>query len=133
MQLRHLKTFLTIVDEGTLTAAASALFKTQAAVSQDLKALETGLGLELVDRSGQRVQLTQAGQVLVPMARRLIGELTEVEAEMERIRAGESPIVRIACLPSVAMQVAEVLASYAGQHPDVRWSFIVALRGAMIE
>jgi DNA-binding transcriptional LysR family regulator len=133
MQLRHLETFLAIVDCGTLTAAAAQLFKTQAAVSQDLKALETGLGLELLDRSGQRVQLTSAGMALVPMARRLLNELADTEAEMARIRAGEHPIVRIACLPSVALHVCQTIADFSRDHPDVRWSLITALRGAMIE
>lgn len=133
MQLRHLETFLAIVDCGTLTAAAAQLFKTQAAVSQDLKALETGLGVELIDRSGQRVQLTPAGMALVPMARRLVGEVADTQAEMARIRAGEHPIVRIACLPSVALRVCQAIADFNRDHPDVRWSLITALRGAMVE
>jgi DNA-binding transcriptional LysR family regulator len=133
MQLRHLETFLAIVDCGTLTAAAAQLFKTQAAVSQDLKALETGLGLELLDRSGQRVQLTQAGMALVPMARRLLSEVADAQAEMARIRAGEHPIVRVACLPSVALHVCQAIGDFSSDHPDVRWSVITSLRGAMID
>lgn len=133
MQLRHLETFLAIVDCGTLTAAATQLFKTQAAVSQDLKALETGLGLELLDRSGQRVQLTPAGIALVPMARRLLSEVVDAEAEMERIRAGERPIVRIALLPSLSMQVSRLVGEFNAKHSNVRWSLITALRSAMIE
>lgn len=133
MQLRHLETFLAIVDCGTLTAAATQLFKTQAAVSQDLKALEAGLGLELLDRSGQRVQLTPAGTALVPMARRLVSEVADAEAEMTRIKAGERPIVRIAFLPSLCMQVSRLVADFNAKHSNVRWSLITALRGAMIE
>lgn len=133
MQLRHLETFLVIVDSGTLTAAAARLFKTQAAVSQDLKALEAGLGLELLDRSGQRVQLTAAGNALVPMARRLVSEFADAQAEMARIRAGDHPIIRIACLPSVALHLCRMVAQFGDEHPDVRWSVITALRGAMIE
>ena len=52
MHIRHLETFLTIVDHGTLTAAAAALLKTQAAVSQDLQALESSLGVELLKTNG---------------------------------------------------------------------------------
>lgn len=133
MQLRHLETFLAIVDCGTLTAAAAGLFKTQAAVSQDLKALEAGLGLTLLDRSGQRVQLTPAGEALVPMARRLVSEVAEAQDEMARIRAGEHPIVRIACLPSVAPRLCETVTEYRRGHPGLRWSLITALRGAMVE
>lgn len=133
MQLRHLETFLAIVDCGTLTAAAAQLFKTQAAVSQDLKALEAGLGLVLLDRSGQRVQLTPAGDALVPMARRLVSEVADAQDEMARIRAGEHPIVRIACLPSVALRLCELIGDYRRTDPGLRWSLITALRGAMVD
>jgi DNA-binding transcriptional LysR family regulator len=133
VQLRHLETFLAIADSGTLTAAAAALFKTQAAVSQDLKALESALGVELVDRSGQRVQITPAGMALIPMARRVVSEVADTEAEMARIRAGERPVVRIACLPSVSSRVSALMAHFSQRRPDLRWSLITALRGAMID
>jgi len=133
MQLRHLETFLAIVEQGTLTAAATALFKSQAAVSQDLKALEAGLGLALLDRTGQRVALTSAGEALIPLARRLLGEVADVEAEMARIRAGEQPVVRIACLPSVASRVCNLVSDFRRSHPAVRWSVISALRGAVLD
>lgn len=133
MQLRHLETFLAIVDGGTLTNAATALFKTQAAISQDLKALEGSLGVVLIDRSGQRVEVTPAGTALIPMARRVLSEVSETESEMARIQAGESPIVRIACLPSVATKVARLIGDFYDSNPDVRWSLVTALRGAMID
>ena len=133
MQLRHLETFLAIVDGGTLTAAATTLYKTQAAISQDLKALESALGVEVIDRTGQRVQVTAAGLALIPMARRVLSEVADTEAEMARIRAGERPIVRIACLPSVSLRVSALTAQFAQQRHDVRWSLITALRGAMID
>lgn len=133
MQLRHLETFLAIVDHGTLTAAAAALFKTQAAVSQDLKALEASLGLDLIDRTGQRVSVTAAGGALVPMARRLLGDVSDTQSEMERIRAGERPIVRLGCLPSISVRTAELIADFRRSHGDVRWSLITALRAPLIE
>lgn len=133
MQLRHVETFLAILDAGTLTAAAAQLYKTQAAVSQDLKALESALGLELIDRSGQRIALTAAGQAFAPMARRLLGEVADTTAEMARIRAGERPIVRIGCLPSLAPRVCALFAAFTETRPDTRWSVITALRGALID
>lgn len=133
MQLRHVETFLAILDAGTLTAAAGRLYKTQAAVSQDLKALESGLGLELLDRSGQRVSLTEAGRAFTPMARRLLGEVADTQAEMARIRAGERPVLRVGCLPSLAPRVCELVATFSDAHPATRWSVITALRGALID
>lgn len=132
MQLRHLETFISIVDNGTLTAAAAALYKTQGAVSQDLKMLEAGLGMTLIDRSGQRIRLTSAGHALVPMARRLITEFDEVEVEMARVRAGERPLVRIGSLPSVAPRIADRMGTFTTVHPPLRWALATALRGALL-
>ncbi len=133
MQLRHVETFLAILDAGTLTAAATRLYKTQAAVSQDLKALESTLGLELVDRSGQRVTLTGAGRAFAPMARRLLGEVADTQAEMARIRAGDRPVLRLGCLPSLAPRVCALVGDFSAAHPQIRWSLITALRGALID
>lgn len=133
MQPRHLETFVTIVDCQTLTAAAGRLYKSQGAVSQDLRALEDELGLELLDRSGQRVALTQAGRAFLPMARRLLREFDDVRAEMARIRAGESAIVRIASLPSLERKVTALIASFREAHPDVRWSLCGSLQRSMLE
>ncbi|WP_067901730.1 LysR family transcriptional regulator [Nocardia vaccinii] len=132
MQLRQLETFIAIVDTGTLTAAAAQLYKTQGAVSQDLKTLESSLGVQLVNRSGQRARLTTAGRALLPMARRILAEVADARAEMERIKAGESPVVRLTCLPSLGPTISHLLAEYTHGQPDVRWSLVTSLRGAMI-
>jgi DNA-binding transcriptional LysR family regulator len=128
VRLRHLETFVAIVDAQTLTAAAARLYKTQAAVSQDLKSLEASLGVTLIDRSGQRIELTSAGRALLPMARKLLTDLADAEFEMARIRRGELPIVRIGCLPSLSLQLASLVSSFALLQPDVRWSVNVGLR-----
>ncbi len=65
MEVRHMRTFVAIAEAGALTRAAERLFKTQGAVSNDVKALEQSLGVELIDRSGQRVKLTTAGAALL--------------------------------------------------------------------
>jgi len=130
--LRHLETFVTIVDAETLTAAAARLYKTQAAVSQDLKSLEASVGVKLIDRSGQRIELTSSGRALLPLARKLLTDLADAEFEMARIRRGELPIVRIGCLPSLSLQVATLVASFALQQPDVRWSVKVGLRDVVL-
>lgn len=85
-----------------------------------------------MDRSGQRARLTAAGRALLPMARRVLAEVAGARAEMERIRAGERPVVRVTCLPSLGPAVCGLIAEYARQHPGTRWSLVTALRGAMI-
>jgi DNA-binding transcriptional LysR family regulator len=121
MELRHLTTFLAIVDSGTLTGAARGLYKTQGAVSQDLKMLEAELGVQLIDRSGQRVKLTPAGTALFPLASQVVHGVRKVEIEMSRVKRGEREVVRVGALPSLSLNVSQFLLSYREDNPGLRW------------
>ena len=61
MELRHLRCFLAIAGEGTLTRAATRLHLTQPVVSRTLRQLEDHLGVRLIDRSTHHLGLTAAG------------------------------------------------------------------------
>ena len=61
MELRQVRAFVAVVDEGTFTDAAIALHTTQATVSRTLASLETELGARLLHRTGRAVSLTPAG------------------------------------------------------------------------
>ena len=61
MELRHLRCFLAIAEEGTLTRAATRLHLTQPVVSRTLRQLEDHLGVRLIDRSTHHLGLTAAG------------------------------------------------------------------------
>ncbi|MBE7608171.1 LysR family transcriptional regulator, partial [Salmonella enterica] len=65
MDLRHARTFVTIAELGTVSAAALRLRIAQPALSRQLEALERELGLLLFDRVGRRLVLTGAGEQLV--------------------------------------------------------------------
>ncbi|MDN3272244.1 LysR family transcriptional regulator [Streptomyces sp. MA15] len=67
---------------GSIVAAARALNYTRSAVSQQLTSLEAETGATLLDRSGNRVELTAAGHLLVRHADRIIGQLEAAEAEL---------------------------------------------------
>lgn len=62
MELRHLRAFLAIAEEGGITRAAARLHISQPALSRTLRALEEHLGIRLIDRSTHYLQLTDAGQ-----------------------------------------------------------------------
>jgi DNA-binding transcriptional LysR family regulator len=72
MELRHLKTLVAIAEHRTFAAAAEALCMTQSAVSQQIKALEQDLGVELFDRGTRPPALSLHGQTLVEKGRRII-------------------------------------------------------------
>ena len=62
IEIRHLRTFLTIVESANFTCAAERLGLSQPSVSQQVKELESALGVCLFHRQGQVAKLTQAGE-----------------------------------------------------------------------
>jgi DNA-binding transcriptional LysR family regulator len=79
LQIDWLKCFVTIVDVGSLSAAAPELFRSQSAVSMQLKKLETALGCDLLIRGPKELKLTLDGQKLLGYARRIL----ELHAETQ--------------------------------------------------
>ena len=69
MNLHHLKYFLVIADEGSLSAASKKLLVGQPALSSQLKSFEDWLGVPLFSRAGKRLKITTAGEFVLKYAR----------------------------------------------------------------
>lgn len=82
MNLQHLKYFLTIAEEGTLSAASSKLLVGQPALSAQLKQLEEWLGVELFERRGKRLHITPTGEYVLKYAKAIKGLEDELIANM---------------------------------------------------
>ena len=93
--LRQLRTFLAVVEAGSVSAAARLLHFTQPAASQQLRELERALSVRLLDRAGGRVIPTAAGQVLLDPARRAQAAVEDVVAAAAEHRSGEVGRVRL--------------------------------------
>jgi DNA-binding transcriptional LysR family regulator len=78
MSIRRLKTWVAVADEGTFAAAARAVFVSQAAVSMQMKSLETELGMPLFDRKRRPPMLNTHGLALVPRAREILRAYDEM-------------------------------------------------------
>jgi DNA-binding transcriptional LysR family regulator len=79
MDTQFLETFVCVVEQGSMAEAARRLGITAAAVGQRMRALETEIGVPLVARTGRRVSPTSAGAALVEPARRILGEVANLQ------------------------------------------------------
>ncbi|OOE82278.1 LysR family transcriptional regulator [Salinivibrio siamensis] len=108
LSLPQLRVFLTIVQEGTITAAAKKLFLSKPAVSMALAELESQLGYPLFDRRGNRLHLNDQGIALIPKADELLTRSDEISATLKDdsqligwLRLGGSDTVGNQLLPTL--------------------------------
>jgi LysR family transcriptional regulator for metE and metH len=116
----HLVIVREVQRQGSLTAAAGALFLTQSALSHTVKKIEQQLGTPIWDREGRSLRLTQAGQYLLALAERLLPQFELAEARMKQYADGERGTLRIGmeCHPCYQWLL-KVVSPYLARWPDV--------------
>ena len=120
MNLRHLRAFVSIADAGGFARAANRMNLSQPALSRQIHALETELGVSLFDRLGRRVQLTSEGEDLLRRGRRLLTEADSLGERARLLKAGETGILRVGATPQVIENMlANFLTQYRRRHPAV--------------
>jgi len=120
MNLRHLRAFATIADAGGFARAAARLNLSQPALSRQIHALESELGVPLFDRIGRRVQLTSEGEDLLRRCRRLLAEADALGERARTLKAGDTGILRVGATPHVIENLlADFLTQYRRRHPGV--------------
>lgn len=90
IEIRHLRTLLTLMETGSLTAAASRLHLTQSALSHQIKELEERLGISLINRASRPVRLTQGGRRLADLAERVLPQVDQAIAGIRALARGQS-------------------------------------------
>lgn len=93
--LRQLRAFVAVVEEGSFTLAARRLFVTQSAVSHSLRTLEEQLNCRLLDRTGKRVAVTSEGELLLKRCKRVIYELEQAGRDLDGLRRWGQTRIRI--------------------------------------
>src|SRR2546429_3248533 len=83
MDLRQLRYLIALADERHFTRAAEREHIAQPALSQQIRRLEDEVGVALVERTTRRVAITEAGELLVVRARRILSELSAADAAVE--------------------------------------------------
>ena len=105
MELRTLRYFLALAQEGTISNAAKALHVTQPTLSRQLADLEKGFGKQLFERGSKRVVLTEEGLRLREYAESIVELADKAEAELSQPGKAVSGDVYIGCGESDAMRI----------------------------
>lgn len=95
LDLTALEVLECVVDSGSVAAAAQRLNKTPSAISYQLKRLEEQLDISLINRTNYRLALTDAGELVLTQARRLLRQSQDLIATCAAFRAGWEPNLRI--------------------------------------
>lgn len=120
MLLRQLNYFITVVEANSFTEAAERCHISQSAVSQQIRALERELGVELLHRSGRKFTLTAAGEHLYRKGRPLLKELDSLCRETAEMAQRAVPTLRIGCLKSYGGSEFQLaVAEFAHAYPEV--------------
>lgn len=101
MTLHQLRIFLAVAQTATLTRASKQLGLAQPSLSQQLARLEDSVGTRLFDRARNRMELTDAGRVLLRHAHSVLKEVSEAEAGLRAFASGRRSMVRVAGINSV--------------------------------
>ncbi len=119
--LAQLSYFVTVAEELNFTRAAERLHVSQSPLSQAIRALETGLGVTLLNRTSRHVELTEAGEELLPAARAALGAVEHAVRVAREAGSGELPIVRVGFLAYGACEVIDQsLAAFAAPVSKLR-------------
>lgn len=119
MDIKQLRYFSTIVQEGQITRAAKKLHMAQPPLSHQLKLLEEELGVALFERNGRKLELTQPGEVLYKHAQNLLKQLEETIEEVRESGDGLRGVLSLGSVKSCFSHLPQKIKTYLRKYPLV--------------
>jgi DNA-binding transcriptional LysR family regulator len=122
IELRHLAALRAVAEEGSFGAAAAKLGYTQSAVSQQIATLERAVGERLIDRPGgpRRVSLTEAGEILLSHAERVVAGMEAAWADLQALAVGDAGTLRVGTYQSVGARILpDLMRRFVAERPGV--------------
>ncbi len=121
MDERHLRYFLAVVDEGSVTRAAQRLHLAQPSLSQAVRAFERELGAPLFHRVGRGVRLSAVGEALIGPARQILRATDEARSAISGVVELKTGTLEIAALATLAVDpMATLIGRFRERHPGVQ-------------
>ncbi len=134
MDIDKIFSFCTVVDYGSMSKAAEALYCTQPALSKQIIALEKEIGYPLFDRNGKKMTVNQNGRLLYTFGRHLEKDFTQLKTDLyalncaarREISFGATNLIGTYLLPPI-------LSDFKKQHPDIPVNFTVSFFPSILE
>ena len=120
--MRHLAALRAVAQEGSFGGAATRLGYTQSAVSQQIATLERAVGERLVERPGgpRKISMTEAGEVLLRHAERIVAGMEAAWADLDALAAGDRGTLRVGTYQSVGARILpELMSRFVQERPGV--------------
>ena len=128
VNLKHLRTFVTVAEQGSLSKAALRLRISQPALSRQIIDLERELGLHLFDRVGRGLVLSQQGEHILKECRGVLSQTALLAEQAQLLRGGDAGWLRIAASPQILESVlSKFLVRYTASFPKVSVRFTEAV------
>ncbi|CAL9315237.1 MULTISPECIES: LysR substrate-binding domain-containing protein [unclassified Streptomyces] len=121
MQFQQLVYFVAVAETRHFTRAAERVHVSQPSLSQQIRALEKELGAELFSRARGNIALTDAGEALLPLARRILADADTARQEVQELAQLRRGRVRLGATPSLCTGLLpEVLRAFHDLYPGIR-------------
>ncbi|MGI8316920.1 LysR family transcriptional regulator [Halobacillus mangrovi] len=121
MDIKQLRYFRTVAEEGQVTKAAKKLHMAQPPLSQQIKLMEEELELKLFDRHGRKLELTSAGEVLYQKAGQILNDLEETLVEVKETNEGITGTLHIGSNKSCFSSLTGPLNQLRQQYPNLTY------------
>jgi LysR family hydrogen peroxide-inducible transcriptional activator len=142
MEVHQLRYFCAVAETGSFTRAAAREQVAQPSLSQQIMKLEEELGVRLFDRLGRAVRLTEPGQIFLPRARTVLGELRAAKEEVAEKQSTVTGKVSVGVIPTIAPYfLPPRIALFSRKYPnatitvmeDVTVRLMDRLRGGLVD
>jgi len=134
VDIRRLEIFCAVIDQGSFTRAADAVFISQPSVSENIRILEQQLGEKLVDRLGRQAHPTHAGKILYKYARKMIQIQNDAKQAISSYQGNLSGSMSVgASTVPGAYLLPGVLQSFKEQYPQAQLQLLISGTGRIIE
>lgn len=126
MEIRAIKTFITVIKHGSFKKASEVLNYSQPTVTLHIKSLEDYLGKELIIR-GKTIKLTEAGHVFYKRAKSLLKEYEILEQTMDGLGNGNEGFIRIGVSePIASLEFPKIISQFLRKHPNIEYKIEVS-------